>query len=121
MLASGLRKCHTGKFVFLRDRPAYLEHQLHCGTWIKTGDDSLIGIDRPDDQDVPVNLPPVAVPRNPREVRLDREWLKGHFAKQSWEFWDKAWLRERLEGLVNSGYQNEVSAVVAKLLLRGRV
>ena len=33
----------------------------------------------------------------------------------------EAWLRERLQPMAQRGYENQVSAVVAKLLLRGRV
>jgi hypothetical protein len=41
--------------------------------------------------------------------------------KQDWELWDEHWLRERLRRTAKSKYENETSAVVAKLLLRGRL
>tara|TARA_R110000868_G_scaffold70819_3_gene207976 strand:- start:14430 stop:14972 length:543 start_codon:yes stop_codon:yes gene_type:complete len=48
----------------------------------------------------------------------DRQGLQKHFATQGWELWDEAWLRERLREMSEGGYENQVSAVVAKLLLR---
>ena len=51
----------------------------------------------------------------------DRAAIRAHFAGQGWEFWDETWLRERLQQMALLGYENQVSAVVAKLLLRGRV
>lgn len=51
----------------------------------------------------------------------DRAWLREHFRTQGWELWDEAWLRERLQQMSAQGYENQVSAVVSKLLLRGKV
>jgi hypothetical protein len=51
----------------------------------------------------------------------DRVAIRAHFDAQGWEFWDEQWLRERLERMAKRGYENQVSAVVAKLLLRGKV
>jgi|SRR6266540_1575427 len=39
--------------------------------------------------------------------------------EQGWDLWDEAWLRERLARMAAKGYENQVSAVVSKLLLRG--
>lgn len=50
----------------------------------------------------------------------DRQGLRQHFAAQGWEFWDEPWLRDRLRHMATGGYENQVSAVVAKLLLRDR-
>ncbi|OSI79522.1 hypothetical protein [Bradyrhizobium canariense] len=50
----------------------------------------------------------------------DRSKLKEHFAEQGWQFWDEFWLRDRLKSMAAGGYENQVSAVVSKLLLRGR-
>src|SRR5271165_4008753 len=44
-----------------------------------------------------------------------------HFETQGWDFWDESWLRDRLQRMAQQGYENQVSAVVAKLLLRGKV
>ncbi len=52
---------------------------------------------------------------------VDRAGLKAHFAAKQWELWDEPWLRERLATMAKRGYENQVSAVVAKLLLRGKV
>ena len=51
----------------------------------------------------------------------DREGLHKHFAEKGWELWDKAWLRQRLQAMSERGYENQVSAVLSKLLLRGKV
>jgi len=51
----------------------------------------------------------------------DRAWLHEHFRKQGWELWDEAWLRKQLQRMSEMGYENQVSAVVSKLLLRGRL
>lgn len=51
----------------------------------------------------------------------DREGLHRLFAEKGWDLWDEPWLKERLQDMSERGYENQVSAVVAKLLLRGRV
>jgi hypothetical protein len=51
----------------------------------------------------------------------DREGLHKHFAENGWDLWDEPWLREKLELMSKRGYENQVSAVVSKLLLRGKV
>ena len=51
----------------------------------------------------------------------DRTGLHKHFAQNGWELWDEPWLRERLQRMAQQGYENQVSAVVAKLLLKGKV
>ena len=48
----------------------------------------------------------------------DREAIRSHFQRNDWELWDEHWLHERLQHLAEQGYENQVSAVVAKLLLR---
>jgi hypothetical protein len=48
----------------------------------------------------------------------DRESLREHFKKQGWLFWDDSWLRDALARVADGGYDNQVAAVVAKLLLR---
>ncbi|MFT8945993.1 MAG: hypothetical protein ABF876_05355 [Acetobacter aceti] len=48
----------------------------------------------------------------------DRDYIKAHFARNGWTLWDETWLRERLERMAAQGYENQISAVVAKLLLR---
>lgn len=51
----------------------------------------------------------------------DREWLHTHFNAHGWELWDEPWLRKQLRVMSQQGYENQVSAVVAKLLLRESV
>ena len=48
-------------------------------------------------------------------------YIREHFAKKGWELWDEPWLRERLQRMSDQSYENQVSAVVAKPLLRGKV
>lgn len=48
----------------------------------------------------------------------DRAALHKHFTRKGWELLDEDWLRKRLRVMSESGYENQVSAVVAKLLLR---
>lgn len=48
----------------------------------------------------------------------DRRQIETHFVDKGWVLWDEAWLRERLSRMAAGGYENQVSAVVAKLLLR---
>jgi hypothetical protein len=54
-------------------------------------------------------------------TNTDRAGLHQHFAEKGWELWDEPWLRARLKHMSDQGYENQVSAVVAKLLLRGKV
>lgn len=51
---------------------------------------------------------------------IDREGLRKHFDEQGWELWDETWLRDRLKHMSTGGYENQISAVVAKLILRGK-
>jgi hypothetical protein len=53
--------------------------------------------------------------------KSDRTSLRARFDTQGWELWDEPWLRERLRQMAKQGYENQVSAVVAKLLLREKV
>jgi hypothetical protein len=48
----------------------------------------------------------------------DRKGLRKLFAPKRWDLWDESWLRERLRHMAKRGYENQVSAVVAKLLVR---
>ncbi len=50
----------------------------------------------------------------------DRKGLHELFVKKGWELWDEKWLYDRLRAMSERGYENQVSAVVSKLLLRGR-
>jgi hypothetical protein len=49
----------------------------------------------------------------------DRSGLHRHFAENGWKLLDEPWLREGLKKMAAGPYENQVSAVVAKLLLRG--
>jgi len=49
-----------------------------------------------------------------------RAALVQHFANNGWDLLDENWLKDRLRAMAADGYENQVSAVVAKLLLRGQ-
>jgi hypothetical protein len=51
----------------------------------------------------------------------DRKAMQAIFEKKGWNLWDESWLRERLERMANLGYENQVSAVVAKLVHKGSI
>jgi hypothetical protein len=52
--------------------------------------------------------------------KADRAGLRKHFEENGWELWDESWLRDRLHEMSDKGYENQVSAVVSKLLLRNK-
>jgi hypothetical protein len=51
-------------------------------------------------------------------IYQDAKPIQEHFKKNGWELWDAAWLRNELDILSNSGYDNTVVAIVSKLLRR---
>lgn len=51
----------------------------------------------------------------------DRMAIRARFEAEGWELWDEPWLRGRLSRMAEQGYENQVSSVVAKLLLRGKI
>jgi len=51
-------------------------------------------------------------------TEIDRAKIKSLFERNDWGFLDDSWLREKLLGVSNSGYENNVASVVAKILLR---
>jgi hypothetical protein len=50
----------------------------------------------------------------------DREWLQHHFSASGWLLWDDKAIAAALVQMAAGGYENQVAAVVAKVLLRGR-
>lgn len=48
----------------------------------------------------------------------DRQALTALFADRGWQLLDDHWLRKNLHRMAERAYENEVSAIVAKLLLR---
>lgn len=48
----------------------------------------------------------------------DREALKMHFKQHDWILFDEQWLFEKLTGISDSGYEDDVATLVAKLLIR---
>jgi hypothetical protein len=53
--------------------------------------------------------------------RGDEERLPEHLRAKGWLFFGPDWLRERLRTRAREGYSNQVSSIVAKLLVRGAV
>jgi len=47
-----------------------------------------------------------------------RDSLTQHFKVNGWELLDEEWLQDRLQNMAEGRYENQVSAVVAKLLRR---
>jgi len=48
----------------------------------------------------------------------DREALKKHFQEKKWILFDEQWLFERLTGIADSAYEDDVATLVSKLLIR---
>ncbi|TWT89757.1 hypothetical protein Mal64_01360 [Pseudobythopirellula maris] len=44
--------------------------------------------------------------------------LRSHFDENNWLLYDAGWIREQLQAISDSGYENSIAAVTAKLLLR---
>lgn len=55
-----------------------------------------------------------------RVYESGRTKLRAHFAANDWDLWDEPWLREKLNRMAQLGYENQVSAVVSKLLLKAK-
>ncbi|NYT40773.1 hypothetical protein HZY97_08400 [Sphingomonas sp. R-74633] len=51
--------------------------------------------------------------------RGDEERLPEHIQSKGWLFFGPDWLRDRLQERARDGYSNQVSSIVAKLLIRG--
>lgn len=52
------------------------------------------------------------------KVRGDEQWLETHFKKKGWLLFGPETIRSELRKLRDAGYENNVAAVVAKMLLR---
>lgn len=52
------------------------------------------------------------------KVKGDEASLEALFAQRGWKFWGPTLIRTELEALRDSGYENSVASVVAKILLR---
>jgi hypothetical protein len=52
------------------------------------------------------------------KIRGDESWLSAYFQKNGWKLWGPGFIRAELKALRETGYENSVAAVVAKLLLR---
>ena len=51
-------------------------------------------------------------------VHGNEAWLHSHFQRKGWELWGPGRIRDELRSLRDTGYENSVAAVVAKVLLR---
>jgi hypothetical protein len=52
------------------------------------------------------------------KTESDRMKIQQHFQRNSWLLFDENWLKENLESISNDGYENAITAVVSKLILR---
>lgn len=50
--------------------------------------------------------------------RTDRDAMQRHFDSHEWKLMDDRWIRDELRSCADSGYENEVAVVVAKILLK---
>lgn len=48
----------------------------------------------------------------------DREQLGKYFTEKGWLLWDNAWIKGELNHMAQSGYEDQATAIVAKLLLK---
>jgi hypothetical protein len=53
------------------------------------------------------------------KVKGEEAWLQAHFDSKGWKFMGPSEVQRELRAFRDSGYENTVAAVVAKLLLRG--
>ena len=53
-------------------------------------------------------------------TEADQEAVSAHFTRNNWILLGPDWIRERLEAIADTSYENQVMAVVAKMLLRNR-
>ena len=51
----------------------------------------------------------------------DHDQLKTHFEQKGWELFDPVWLKAKMKKLSDASYENQISSVVAKLLLREKM
>ncbi len=49
--------------------------------------------------------------------KSDREGMTTHFKKHGWLLFDDAWILDRLRRAAESGYENDMAHIVAKLLV----
>lgn len=52
------------------------------------------------------------------KIKGEELWLEAYFTKKGWWFWGPSLIRRELEALRESGYEDSMASVVAKLLLR---
>ncbi len=48
----------------------------------------------------------------------DRKGLHKLFKEQNWELWDEHWIKSKLKTMSEQSYENQISAIVSKLLIR---
>jgi hypothetical protein len=51
----------------------------------------------------------------------DERQIRAKFRANRWELWGPDWLRGKIKDMADESYENEVSAVVSKLLLRHKL
>ncbi len=50
----------------------------------------------------------------------EREKIKELFIKRGWKLYDDKWIAEKVKAFASLGYENDVAAVVAKIILRNK-
>jgi hypothetical protein len=50
--------------------------------------------------------------------KSDLPGMRAHFSANGWQLFDREWLHERLSHTAQAGYENDITFVVAKILLR---
>lgn len=53
------------------------------------------------------------------KIRGNEEWLQKHFKKRGWHLYGPGYIRQELEALRDTGYENSVAAIVTKILMKG--
>ncbi len=50
----------------------------------------------------------------------EREKVNALFNKRGWKLYDDVWIADKVKGFASLGYENDVAAVVAKIILRNK-
>ena len=66
------------------------------------------------------SLPEITLCLAAGNIYQDAKPIHDHFKKNGWELWDADWLRNELDILSKSGYDNTVVAIVSKLITRNQ-
>lgn len=59
-------------------------------------------------------------PRFQSKSAVNSENLKKLFGRKKWQLFDDEWIRDKLTGVADGGYEDSVASVAAKILLRNK-